>query len=97
MVYCCLLMSQLTSHSAPGVPTYKVVGDEESLPFPSDTFDLAVSSLRYTHLTTLGLFLVLFLLCYKLSCDCQVMCVDIMVVYTACDGFYQAFDNFAAP
>ena len=47
-------MLQLTSYSAPGVPTYKVVGDEESLPFPSDTFDLAVSSLRYTHLTTLG-------------------------------------------
>ena len=48
-------MLQLTSHSVPGVPTYKVVGDEESLPFPSDTFDLAVSSLRYTHLATLGL------------------------------------------
>ena len=48
-------MLQLTSHSAPGVPTYKVVGDEESLLFPSDTFDLAVSSLRYTHLVTLGL------------------------------------------
>ena len=47
-------MLQLTSHSAPGVPTYKVVGDEEFLPFLSDTFDLAVSSLRYTDLTTLG-------------------------------------------
>ena len=47
-------MLQLTSHSTPGVPTYKVVGDKESLPFPSDTFDLAVSSLRYTHLVTLG-------------------------------------------
>ena len=48
-------MLQLTSHSAPGVPTYKVVGDDESLLFPSDTFDLAVSSLRYTHQATLGL------------------------------------------
>ena len=79
MVYCCLLMLQLTSHSTPGVPTYKVVGDEESLPFPSDTFDLAVSSLRYTHLTTLGFNFIL--LCCKLSCDCQIMCVDMMVVY----------------
>ena len=54
MAYCCLLMLQLTSYSAPGVPTYKVVGDEESLPFPSDTFDLAVTSLRYTNLATVG-------------------------------------------
>ena len=84
MVYCCLLMSQLTSHSVPGVSTYKVVGDEESLPFPSDTFDLAVSSLRYTHLATLGFIL----LCCKLSCDCQIMCMEMMVVYTGPDKIH---------
>ena len=29
------------------VPTLKVVADEEFLPFPKNTFDLVVSSLRY--------------------------------------------------
>ena len=60
----------------------QVVADEESLPFPSNTFDLAVSSLRYIHLATLGFGSIL--LCCILSCNCQIMCVDMMVVYTAC-------------
>ena len=88
MVYCCLLMLQLTSYSAPGVPTYKVVGDEESLPFPSDTFDLAVSSLRYTQLTTLGFDFTFAMLPFAMVIV-RLCNVEMMVVYPACDEFYQ--------
>lgn len=35
----------LASSSAPDIPTYKVIADEEFLPFKDDSFDLALSSL----------------------------------------------------
>ena len=41
----------MTSQSAPGVPTYKLVADEEFLPFQDSSFDLAISSLRYVSIT----------------------------------------------
>jgi len=41
----------MTSQSAPGVPTYKLIADEEFLPFQDNSFDLAISSLRYVSVT----------------------------------------------
>ena len=35
------------STSAPSIPTHRIVADEEFLPFADNTFDLAVSGLRY--------------------------------------------------
>ena len=41
-----LLPVQLASCAAPDIPTYRVIADEEFLPFKEDSFDLALSSLR---------------------------------------------------
>ena len=38
------------STSAPSIPTHRIVADEEFLPFADNTFDLAVSGLRYNIL-----------------------------------------------
>jgi hypothetical protein len=35
------------STTSPTIPTYRIVADEEFLPFADNTFDLAISSLRY--------------------------------------------------
>ena len=35
--------------TTPTIPTHRVVADEEFLPFADNTFDLAVSSLRYIN------------------------------------------------
>ena len=35
------------STTAPSIPTHRIVVDEEFLPFADNTFDLAVSGLRY--------------------------------------------------
>ena len=35
--------------SSPDIPVHRVVADEEFLPFASETFDLAVTSLRWQH------------------------------------------------
>lgn len=42
-----LSFTQVGACSAPGVPMQNVVADEEALPFDTDSFDLATSSLRW--------------------------------------------------